>query len=337
VKKIHFTFPEPPHTGKRVLTVTGVAKHYGGNAVFQDVSFELFRGEKIVVVGPNGAGKSTLLRVLAGVEEPSAGLIERGEKVEAGYFAVDLEPPAAEALPVLDFLETIAPADLHAKLRGLLGAFLFSGDDAFKPVSVLSGGERNRLLLLALLVHPRNLLILDEPTNHLDMTSKDVLLDALSEFSGTVLFVSHDRSFIEKLADRVLEMGNGCARMYNGDYAYYRWKKEQENGEFGGTGDSPGAAGGEDFSQGKKNHLQSKRLRSELRKLEREEEEILERIDRLTEENRSLQHRLADETVYRDGERVKELKSAIHANTVREQELLGRWQELEAEKTRLLS
>jgi ATP-binding cassette subfamily F protein 3 len=190
------------------------------------VNFTIDRGDRIALVGVNGAGKSTLIRMLSGSEGPSSGTLKLGHNVTAEYFAQDqykvLDPNAR----MLDDISSIAPRVPQADLRGLLGCFLFSGDDVFKPLGVLSGGERNRYALARILVSPSNFLLLDEPTNHLDMRAKDVLLEAIAAFSGTVIFVSHDRYFIDRLATRVLEVENGSVLTYEGNYEDYLRKKE---------------------------------------------------------------------------------------------------------------
>ena len=226
-KTIHFTFPQPPASGRAVMEFRGVAKIYGDKKVFSQVSFVINRGDRIGLVGINGAGKSTLIRLLAGEDAPTAGYIKLGHNVETDYFAQDQYKTLDTNARVLDDLESIAPQTMSSQkhLRTLLGCFLFSQDDVFKTIGVLSGGERNRYALARMLLRPKNFLLLDEPTNHLDMRAKDVLLDALREFSGTVVFVSHDRYFIDQLATRVFEIEGGGLRDYPGNYEDYLWQK----------------------------------------------------------------------------------------------------------------
>ncbi len=211
-----------------MLEAEGLAKSYGGTTVFEGVGIEVSRGEKLVVVGVNGAGKSTLLRLLSGREKPDAGTMQWGAGVVPAFYSQENADSWASERQVIEELEDAAPTDLVPRLRTLLGAFLFRGDDIYKSVSVLSGGEKSRLSLLMLLMKPANLLILDEPTNHLDLASKDVLLAALKEFTGTVIFVSHDRAFIEGLATSVLEIRSGAARLFPGGYEYYLRRMDQE-------------------------------------------------------------------------------------------------------------
>jgi ATP-binding cassette subfamily F protein 3 len=231
-KTIHFSFPQPKPSGRIVAEFEGVAKTYPGKngssekEVFRNVSFMIDRGERIALVGVNGAGKSTLIKLLAGTEKVTRGEYRLGHNVEADYFAQDqykeLDPDAR----ILDDLGDASPGSGETELRSLLGCFLFSDEDVFKKIGVLSGGERGRYALLRLLLHPANFLLLDEPTNHLDLRAKDVLLNALVEYTGTVVFVSHDRYFIDKLATRVFEVGDGKVELFPGNYEDYLWRKQ---------------------------------------------------------------------------------------------------------------
>src|SRR5256886_4675780 len=225
-KTIHFSFPQPKASGRIVAEFAGIAKSYGEKEVFRDVSFMIERGDRIALVGVNGAGKSTLIKLLAGKEPPSAGEYRLGHNVQADYFAQDQYKELDQDARIFDDLAELSPRSTQTELRSLLGCFLFSADEVFKRIGVLSGGERNRYALLRMLLHPANFLLLDEPTNHLDMRAKDVLLEALSKYTGTVVFVSHDRYFIDKLATRVFEIGDGRVEVYPGNYEDYRWRKE---------------------------------------------------------------------------------------------------------------
>jgi ATP-binding cassette, subfamily F, member 3 len=229
-KTIHFSFPQPKASGRIVAEFEGVAKSYqkseASKEVFRDVSFMIERGDRIALVGINGAGKSTLIKLLAGTEPLSGGEFRLGHNVLSDYFAQDqykeLDPDAR----ILDDLGELSPRSTETELRSLLGCFLFSEDDVFKKIGVLSGGERGRYALLRLLLHPANFLLLDEPTNHLDLRAKDVLLNALTKYTGTVVFVSHDRYFIDKLATRVFEVGSGKVEIFPGNYEDYLWRKQ---------------------------------------------------------------------------------------------------------------
>jgi ATP-binding cassette, subfamily F, member 3 len=224
---IHFKFPQPAPSGRMVVEAEGLGKSYGSKRVFSNARFSIERGDRVALVGVNGAGKSTLIKLLTGVEQPTEGAIKLGHNVVSEYFAQDqykvLDPEAR----MLDDISRAAVKVPESELRSLLGCFLFSGDDVFKRLGVLSGGERNRFALARILVSPSNFLLLDEPTNHLDMRAKDVLLDAIAAFSGTVVFVSHDRYFIDRLATRVIEVENGVLTNYPGNYEDYLRKKEE--------------------------------------------------------------------------------------------------------------
>jgi ATP-binding cassette subfamily F protein 3 len=223
---IHFKFPQPPPSGRMVVEAEGISKSYGEKRVLNNVRFGIERGDRVALVGVNGAGKSTLIKLMTGVEAPTSGTVRLGHNVVSEYFAQDQYKVLDGDVRMLDDISRAAVKVPESELRSLLGCFLFSGDDVFKPLGVLSGGERNRYALARILVSPSNFLLLDEPTNHLDMRAKDVLLEAIAAFSGTVIFVSHDRYFIDRLATRVLEVGNCAVITYEGNYEYYLRRKE---------------------------------------------------------------------------------------------------------------
>jgi ATP-binding cassette subfamily F protein 3 len=226
-KRVRFHFPQTQKSGRMVLELKHVQKAYGTTRVFDDVNLHIERGDRIALIGPNGVGKSTLMRMLSGTEEPDSGTRTEGHQVVMQYFAQD---EAAKLDPTLTVYQTLAgdsPIQMVPHIRTILGGFLFSGDDIEKPVRVLSGGERTRLAVARMLLRPANTLLLDEPTNHLDLDSKDVLLDALEDFGGTLIFVSHDRYFVDKLATKVIDIGRGHAVVYPGNYEEYLWSKRQ--------------------------------------------------------------------------------------------------------------
>jgi ATP-binding cassette, subfamily F, member 3 len=233
-KTVHFSFPQPKPSGRIVAEFASVAKSYGEHGrgehkVFEKVNFMIERGERIALVGVNGAGKSTLIKLLAGQEPLTFGEYKLGHNVEPDYFAQDQYKELDPEARILDDLGELSRGSTQTQLRSLLGCFLFSGDDVFKRIGVLSGGERNRYALLKMLLHPANFLLLDEPTNHLDLRAKDVLLEALMNYTGTVVFVSHDRYFIDKLATRVFEIGEGKVEIYPGNYEDYLWRKQSRS------------------------------------------------------------------------------------------------------------
>lgn len=224
-KTIHFRFPQPKPSGRIVAEFRNVAKSYGEKHVFSGATFNIERGDRIALVGINGAGKSTLIKILSGEEPVTAGEYVVGHNVTADYFAQDQYKVLDTDATILDDLGSVAPRSNSTELRSILGCFLFSEDDVFKKIGVLSGGERNRYALARMLMMPGNFLLLDEPTNHLDMRAKDVLLTALQEYNGTVVFVSHDRYFIDKLATRVIEVADGSVHVFPGNYEDYLWRK----------------------------------------------------------------------------------------------------------------
>jgi len=222
---IHFKFPQPPPSGRTVVEAENLSKSYGAKQVLNGVDFAIERGDRVALVGVNGAGKSTLIRLLTGDDAPTAGQVKLGHNVVSEYFAQDQYKVLNGDARMLDDISRAAVKVPEHALRSLLGCFLFTGDDVFKPLGVLSGGERNRYALARILVSPSNF---DEPTNHLDMRAKDVLLEAIAAFSGTVVFVSHDRYFIDRLATRVLEVEGGTVNSHEGNYEDYLRRKEEQ-------------------------------------------------------------------------------------------------------------
>jgi ATP-binding cassette subfamily F protein 3 len=226
-KRVHFSFPPCAKSGRTVLDLRGASKSYGTNRVFSGIDVHIERGDRIALIGPNGVGKSTLMRMLSGVEAPDSGTRTEGHQVVMQYFAQDEATRLDPSLTVHQTLAGDAPIHMVPHIRNILGGFLFSGDDVDKPVRVLSGGERTRLAVARMLLRPSNTLLLDEPTNHLDLDSKDVLLEALEDFGGTLIFVSHDRYFVDELATKVIEVGAGQALLYPGKYEEFLWSRKQ--------------------------------------------------------------------------------------------------------------
>ena len=328
VKTIHFSFPPPPASGRLVLAGQDLAKSYGEHRVFSGVAVEVSRGDKLVVVGVNGAGKSTLLRMIAGRDSPDAGELKWGTGVLPAFYSQENADAWTSDRQVIEELESAAPTPLIPELRTLLGAFLFRGDDVFKSVAVLSGGEKSRLALLMLLLKPANLLILDEPTNHLDLASKEVLLGALRDFPGTVIFVSHDRDFIANLATAVLEVKGGCARYFPGDYEYYLRRIAQEQGPDGDGAAAPIPAA-KSATDTQRERQEEKRMKSELRGLEKEEGQLMAALEALEAERREIEGSMAKPEVYADGQRMRELGKRHEANAERHAQAMARWEQVD--------
>lgn len=354
LKKIHFSFPPAPHSGNIVLRMSEITKSYDGSFnVLDNLELLLEKGERLVVAGHNGAGKSTLLRIVAGVDKNFTGNIETGAGVSIGYFSQDNAETISGTASVLEHIESIAPLELIPKVRDMLGAFLFRGDDVNKSLNVLSGGEKTRVALLQLLLRPVNLLILDEPTNHLDMHSKDVLLSALKDFGGTVIFVSHDRGFIQDLATRVLELTPGKFRNFKGDYEYYMQRLADEEAGVVGNYDagtvhsnpnavnkaaakinagqaSPSSAQSSsnqsEKSAGALNWEEQKKLEAERRKKEKEVARLEDEIAKVEGDLSDLQNKMSDPAVYSNGEKAKTVQNEISALEEKLEELNAAWE-----------
>ena len=334
LKKIHFSFPPAPHAGRLVLRLKDICKSYDGSRkVLDNLELTLENGERLVVAGRNGAGKSTLLRIIAEEDKDFTGQIIPGAGVQIGYFSQDNAETIKGKETILEYLEERAPLELIPKLRDMLGAFLFRGDDVYKSLDVLSGGEKSRIALLQLLLSPVNLLVLDEPTNHLDIHSKDVLLKALESFGGTVVFVSHDRGFIEELATKVLHLEPRKFKYYPGNYQYYIEQVEKQSAGENlslGLGHSPenSAKQNESSSSSNGNALRNvpeaasetklsweeqKKRDAEKRKVEKEVSKLEAEIEELENKKSELEAKMGNPEVYSNGEKAKAVQSEINA------------------------
>jgi ATP-binding cassette subfamily F protein 3 len=289
------------------VALSGAGHGYGGHPVLAGVDLAIERGDRVALVGANGAGKSTLMRLLAGVETPLAGDREEGAELALAYFAQDQAQTLDPQLTVLEQITRVAPFTMVPRLRNLLGAFLFHGDDVHKRVAVLSGGERNRLALAILLLRPANLLLLDEPTNHLDLASKEVLLAALHNYRGTLVFVSHDRYFVDALATRVVEVAHGTATAHLGNYEDFLRAKHaagdrshsQLRVEQAGTTPSAGASGGERADR-LQAHATRKSARRDNQRRERQMAEIEAQIGDIERQLAALDGLLHDPALASD-------------------------------------
>lgn len=328
--QIRLRFPQPRPSGRVVAEARNLGKRFGEHVVFRGVHFTIERGDRIALIGPNGAGKSTLIRMLAGLEPPSEGDLRLGHNVEPEYFAQDQYKELDPQARLLDDLGALAPRATQTELRTLLGCFLFSEDDVFKAIGVLSGGERNRYALARLLLRPSNFLLLDEPTNHLDLRAKDVLLDALRQYQGTLVFVSHDRYFIDRLATRIFEVGGGRIETYPGNYEDYIWHKQHSGSSAAASGNLPrtGAAGANEEASPEEAPAGARPRRINpirLRRMRERCQELEEEIARLEAEMAETERAMA---VYVSAEQMRELDVRWKAQKSRLEEALAEWERL---------
>jgi ATP-binding cassette, subfamily F, member 3 len=328
-KTIHFSFPQPKPSGRIVAEFKKVAKCYGDHMVFSDVDLIVERGDRVALVGVNGAGKSTLIKILAGAETVTSGEYILGHNANPDYFAQDQYKELDQNARMIDDLGTVAPRATNTELRSILGSFLFSEDDVFKTIGVLSGGERNRYALARMLMVPSNFMLLDEPTNHLDMRAKDVLLTALQDYTGTVVFVSHDRYFIDKLATRIVEVEDGRVKVYPGNYEDYMWRKQGGGSPIAATVEAPTPTLVEEPVRESPNDgakSSDRRLNPiKLRQMKERRHEIEEEVTRLEAEIAEHEASLAHFVNVEETQRTSELLDARRADL---ESLLVEWEEV---------
>ncbi len=309
LKKLHFSFPPAPHSGNDVMIVDNLFKAFGDNVIYKDFSFLVKKGERLAITGRNGAGKSTLLRILAGVDTDFRGSVRDGAGVKKGYFSQDNADSLTPGYTLLEELESVADTKDLPKLRTLLGSFLFQDDDVFKHTEVLSGGEKSRLSLLKILLHPANLLLLDEPTNHLDINAKEMLLEAIKAYEGTLVFVSHDTHFIKNLATRILYLSDEGPEFFEGDYDYFSYKLEEKEERYRIRKEEQKkeAPVVQEAQQKVMDHREQKAQRNLLQKKEKETAALLERCGKLREEIAGLDEEISRPEVYSDSAKVTKL------------------------------
>ncbi len=338
--KIHFHFPKPRPSGHVVMEIRNICKSYGEKHIFKGLNYTVERGDRIAVVGVNGAGKSTFVRLLAGVEPVDSGEITAGYNVIPSYFAQHQAEELDLSSDVLGVVDSVATGEVRTKLRTILGAFLFHGDDVFKKVSVLSGGEKSRLALAKMLLQPANFLIMDEPTNHLDMRSKKVLQDALKEFEGTYVIVSHDRAFLDPLVNKVAEFSHGKVRTFAGDVSDYLYRKKEETESTSiGASDAEGEKRNTELSSKERRRLEAEKrdeLSRKLRPLKSELKKAEEEISRMESRRKEIEAMMADPEFYRNGEETKNVSIEYKELKSKLEDKYFRWGELTEEIEKIM-
>lgn len=307
LKKLHFSFPPCPHSGNDVMVVENLSKSYGDTSIYSNFSFLVEKGERLAITGRNGAGKSTLLRILAGVDTEFSGIVKDGAGVKKGYFAQDTENTLNPDNDLVEELETVAVTKDQPRLRSMLGSFLFSDDDVFKKVKVLSGGEKSRLALLKILLHPSNLLLLDEPTNHLDINAKEMLLKAIKEYEGTVIFVSHDKHFIKNLATKILYISEDGPEFFSGGYEYFEYKLEEKEARWKIERKARSAPPIQETKAGERSFEEQKARRNKAKSLEKEMDKISKEMEALEMKIKEMEEESLKVEVYSVSARIKEV------------------------------
>jgi ATP-binding cassette subfamily F protein 3 len=337
-RKVHFSFPEPPRSGHGVITLSNVRKSYGTLKVYRNLNLTLYRGDRVALVGPNGAGKTTLLKILAGVLPFEQGERSLGHNVTTAYYAQYLLESLNPRQNVFTELKLSAPEVPELDLRRVLGAFLFSGDEIYKPVSVLSGGEKARISLAKLLMQSSNLLLMDEPTNHLDIPSREILTDALDAYQGTLCLITHDRTLIRQIANKIIAIKNGQLEIFPGDYDSYLYRQEsaardkpdEVNTRLAGT-----SLPKTQSRKRKTGRISPYTLRQRAAAIARRTAEVEDRLSQLEVELRELESSFADPAHYKDGIRVADSIERHRQIRADIRSLTGEWEKLNTEAENL--
>ncbi len=306
LKKLSFRFPPSPHSGNDILKCEHIYKAYPTVELYNDFSLFVKKKERLAITGRNGSGKSTLLKILTGKDTDYRGSVIYGSGVLKAYYAQEVSSELDENNTVLDELRSVSSVSDEPRLRSMLGAFLFRDDDILKKIKVLSGGEKSRLALLKILMHPSNLLFLDEPTNHLDISSKDMLLNALKEYEGTVIFVSHDKHFIKNLSTRILYLSDSKPEFFEGDYSYFEYKLEEKEKQFSIPEEKKDEVKNVNTTSSKpqSSFEELKLKRNRIRALERESKQLLDEIEKLEKELTFIKEEMNRSEVYSDAGKI---------------------------------
>lgn len=336
--KLSFRFPDCEPSGEVVLRGEHVTKAFGNHQVLKDVNFVINRGDRVAIIGENGAGKTTLVRILVGEDNLWGGRLESGYRTHLGYFAQDEEISFEGEETIEDRMLREAPFDAVPEVRNILGAFLFSGDDVKKMVKVLSGGEKSRLGLARMMLRPCNVLILDEPTNHLDISSREALLNALDDFPGTVIIVSHDRFFLDSLATRILSIENGKSILYDGNYSQYMWARERRLADEADSIQAQGVAGiaasvkiPDAKQQARETVKQQKQLSNKLQKLKKDIEAKENEIAELETKISEVEGQLAAPPDGWSPAKIAEVAQQHSVLNVKLDEAMQAWEDLNSE------
>lgn len=330
--EIFFEFPQPERSGAVVMKLEHIKKQYGNNIVFEDLNYSVDRQDKIAVVGPNGAGKSTLIRIIAGLIDFDNGTRELGHNVSISYFAQHQAEELDLDKTVFEIMRDAAPMAKETRLRTILGCFLFQGDDVFKKVSVLSGGEKSRLALARMLMKPANFMIFDEPTNHLDMESKEILQQALDQYEGTYMIVSHDRDFLDPIVDKVLEVRPNETNIFLGNVSYYLEKvQEREDSQQDDGSSQSGSSDNGSLSRKEERRLEAQKRQekyNQIKPLKKKIDPVENNIELMENRKEEIEDLMSESNFYDDEERVKKISMEYEKLKAELVEAYAEWEEL---------